>query len=238
TVTTKAGWKAEVAHKKQKREYRNGKWETRTVTEWRWEKGRARVDFDDLLVKGSEQLSQLLLKEVENYDIHALVPYDASFLAGIQAQAYDVDLDTGWEQGRHIMRTKTKDACKKQATSKRMRNFSMNLAFKDENWRYILMPLYLATYQYGAETYQVLINGQTGALSGQRPADWKKVLLVTGGVMLPAVMLGLLTLIFAYVAGIDESYAPLAGMAAIFAFIVGLIVAIIMVSQAAMMDDI
>jgi hypothetical protein len=84
----------------------------------------------------------------------------------------------------------------------------------------------------------VLINGQTGALAGQRPADWKKVLLVTGGMMMPAVLLGLLTLIFATVAGVDASYAPLTGMAAIFAFIVGLIIAIVMVSQAARMDDI
>ncbi len=237
-ATTQADWKAEVAHQVQKREFHNGRWETRTVTEWRWEKGRASVDFDDLLIKGSAQLSPHLLKEIEDYDIQALVPYDASFLAGIQAQAYDVDLDAGWEQGRHIMRAKTKESCKAQATSKRMRNFSMNLAFKDENWRYLLMPLYLATYQYGTETYQVLINGQTGALAGQRPADWKKVLLVTGGVMMPAVVLGLLALIFAYVAGVDQSYAPLAGFAAIFAFVVGLIIAIIMVSQAAMMDDI
>ena len=140
--------------------------------------------------------------------------------------------------GRHTMRGKTKEACKKQATSSRMRNFSMNLAFKDENWRYLLLPLYVATYNYGSATYQVLINGQTGILAGQRPADWKKVLLASAGMMLPAMLLGLLTLLFANVAGVDESYATFTGIAAIFAFIVGLIVAIVTLSQAPKMDDI
>lgn len=237
-ATTQADWKAEVAHRVQKREYRNGKWENRTVTEWRWEKGRASVDFDDLLVRGSQHLSQLLLKKAGNYDIRALVPYDASFLAGIQAKAYDVDLDTGWEQGRHIMRAKTKDTCKKQATSQQMRNFSMTLAFKNENWRYILMPLYLATYQYGTESYQVLINGQTGELAGQRPVDWKKVLLVTGGVLLPAVVLGLLALIFAYAAHLNEDLVVLTSIAAIVAFAIGLIITFFTIGSATMMDDI
>jgi predicted RNA-binding Zn-ribbon protein involved in translation (DUF1610 family) len=235
---TQSDWKAEVAHTRQKRVHRNGRWETRTVTEWRWESGKAIVEFDDLLVNGSQRLSQHLLRQIQNYDVRSLVPYDASFLAGIQAQAYDVDLEAAWAQGRHTMRAQTKEACKAQATSRRMRNFSMNLAFKDENWRYLLMPLYLATYQYGTETYQVLINGQTGSLAGSRPVDWRKVLLATGGMMLPAIAFGLLTFIIANVSGMDGSYAPFTGLIAIFAFVTGLIAAIHTVTTAARMDDV
>ncbi|MCZ7673378.1 MAG: hypothetical protein M5U34_42820 [Chloroflexi bacterium] len=96
----------------------------------------------------------------------------------------------------------------------------MNLAFKDENWRYILLPLYLATYRYGAGTYQVMINGQTGMLAGQQPADWKKVLLAAGAMLTPALALGVLSLILMAVSG-GEAYVPLVGMTALFAFVVG-----------------
>ena len=236
-ATTQAAWKAEVAHNVQKRVYRNGRWQRRTVTEWRWEKGHVRVDFDDILVQGSQKLSKTLLAKIDDYNLQALVAYDASFLAGLQAQAYDIDLDTAWERGRHTMRTNTKNACKKQASSTRMRNFSMNLAFKDENWRYILLPLYVATYRYGTESYQVLINGQTGELAGQRPVDWKKVLLVTGGLLTPAVFLGLLTLILANVAGAAAAYAPVVGITAVVTFIIGLIIAGVIVMTATTMDD-
>jgi hypothetical protein len=32
-------------------------------------------------------------------------------------------------------------------------------------------------YTYGAKTYQVLVNGVTGAISGRRPWSWIKITL-------------------------------------------------------------
>src|SRR5690606_26637730 len=93
------------------------------------------------------------------------------------------------------MRERTKQASQAQASSSRLRNFSMNLDFSDESWRYILLPIYVAAYRYGERTYQVLINGQTGRLSGQRPVDWRKVGLAVAGVLSPGVLLGLVMLI-------------------------------------------
>ncbi|MCZ7673376.1 MAG: hypothetical protein M5U34_42810 [Chloroflexi bacterium] len=55
-----------MAHTRQKRVYRNGRWQNQTVTEWRWEKGQAAVAFDDLLINGSQHLSQHLLKQIKN----------------------------------------------------------------------------------------------------------------------------------------------------------------------------
>jgi Zn finger protein HypA/HybF involved in hydrogenase expression len=237
-AVTQADWKAEVAHTKQKRVYRNGRWETRTVTEWRWESGRAQVEIDDLLVNGSQRLSQHLLKQVQTYDLDELAVYEASYLAGIQAQAYDVGLEEAWDQGRRIMRARTKAACRAQATSSRMRNFSMNLAFKDENWRYLLLPLYLATYSYDGKPYQVLVNGQTGVLAGQRPADWRKVILAAGAMLAPAVFFGLVALLIFAFGIMDEGVGSLAGMAAIAAFVLGLIAVLRTVTLAARMDDI
>jgi Zn finger protein HypA/HybF involved in hydrogenase expression len=237
-AVTQADWKAEVAHTKQKRVYRNGRWETRTVTEWRWESGHAQVETDDLLVNGSQRLSQHLLKQVQAYNLDELAAYEASYLAGIQAQAYDLGLEEAWDQGRRIMRARTKAACRAQATSPRMRNFSMNLAFKDENWRYLLLPLYLATYSYNGKAYQLLVNGQTGVLAGQRPADWRKVILATVAMMAPAVFFGLVALLIFTFGFMDEGVGSLAGMAAIAAFVLGLIAALRTVTLAARMDDI
>ncbi|MCB8982918.1 MAG: hypothetical protein H6659_03760 [Ardenticatenaceae bacterium] len=236
-ATTQADWRAEVAHTRQKRVFRSGRWETETVTEWRWESGRAGVDFDDLLVDGSQHLSQLLLHKVQKYDLRALVPYDASFLAGMQAQAYEVGLEEAWENGRQTMRERTKKACQAQATSQRIRNFSMNLSFADENWRYILLPLYLATYRYNGQPYQVMINGQTAVIAGQRPVAWKKVLLAVGGMLAPALILGLVAFLLLYLA-VGEGYGGLAAIAAVVAFVIGLVVAIVTVSHAAGMDNI
>jgi len=192
-----ASWQAQVAHQKSYRRYNSSrkKWETRTKTEWKWESGQVNLFIDDLPVAGTERPSQLLLQRLQPFNLHDLVVYKPDYLAGVQAQAYDVTLDKAWEKARQQMRQRTKQACQAQASSSRLRNFSMNLDFSDESWRYILLPIYVAAYRYGERTYQVLINGQTGRLSGQRPVDWRKVGLAVAGVLSPGVLLGLVMLI-------------------------------------------
>lgn len=232
----KAHWRAEVAHTRTKTVYVNGKPTTRTVTEWRWESGSVNLYYDDILVMGSQRLSALLLQKVQKYDLQELVPYDPAFLAGLSAQAYDTGLDPAWEVGRKLMRQKTKKACQSQATSQRMRNFSMSLDFSEETWRYILLPLYLASYPYGDQRYQVMVNGQTGVVAGQRPVDWRKIVLVAGGTLLPGVILGLIAL---YLSGreVVGNAVPILGFTAVAALVGALVFILVAVSTAVKMDD-
>lgn len=231
-----ADWRAQVAHTKQSRHYNisTKKWETRTKTEWKWESGHVHIHIDDLLVGGTEKLSRLLMERVQSYNLNELVLYEPSFLAGLQAQAYDVQLDTAWTEARRKMRDRTKSACQAQATSSRMRNFSMNLDFSEESWRYILMPLYVATYRYEDKTYQVMVNGQTGVVAGQRPVEWKKVLLAAGLALLPGVFLGLLSLILII---FSEVGFPILGLTA-FLLALGAAIAFYLVHHAQQLDDI
>jgi hypothetical protein len=159
-----------------------------------------------------------------------LVAYDAAFLAGVQAQAYDIKLEEAWELGRSRMRERTKQACISQASSSRIRNFSMNLGFNNESWRYVLLPVYLATYRYGTESYQVLLNGQTGKIAGQRPVDWRKIWLVVAALMAPGVILAILSQVVISMA----DFIPFAVILAI----VGLVISIVIFIQAQKMDDI
>jgi hypothetical protein len=129
------------------------------------------------------------------YNLDDLIEYEPKFLAGQQAQAYDLSLDNAWEQARHTMREETRKECRKQTSTNKVRNFSMSLDFSDESWRYILLPVYIAIYHYRGESFQVMVNGQTGKISGQRPADWLKVWLVVLAIMSPSLIAGLVGII-------------------------------------------
>jgi len=104
-----------------------------------------------------------------------LVNYDPDYLAGSIAQAYDIELEHAWRLGRKSFREITRRACRNQASSSKIRNFSMELEFHDESWRYILLPVLMASYQFDNQTQRIVINGQTGKIFGQRPVDWRKV---------------------------------------------------------------
>jgi DNA-directed RNA polymerase subunit RPC12/RpoP len=240
---TAASWRAQVGHRVTERYYDGGSksWKTRTKTVWRWESGHVQKQFDDALVEGSERLSDVLVDGIGDFDTRALVPYDPSYLAGFLAQAYDRPLDPAWELARDKMRDATRAACRNQASTSRIRNFSMKLDFAEESWRYVLLPVYLAVYRYRGESYQVMVNGQTGTIAGQRPVDWTKVWLAVAGMLAPGALLGLLgVLASALGVALPPALALGGGFVVIAAllFVVGMIFAGITLSKAAAMDDV
>ncbi len=228
-----ADWMAEVGHSQTERYYQDGEWKERTVIVWRWENGQVRLNVDDLLIPGSVQVSHALVKKINHYDLQSLVPYEARYLAGLQAQAFTLNLEEAWELARQEMREKTKQACMEQASTQRVRNFRMDLDFADESWRYILLPVYLSSYPYQGKIFQVMVNGQSGLIAGQRPVDWNKFWLIMVAILTPGVLLGLLGLVTI----------PLAGFGAILAmigfalFLIGLVIVFVFFNHAQEMDD-
>jgi len=232
-AVAKARWKAQVGHTKTERYYSDGKWKTRTRTVWRWESGRVTRAFDDVPVPGTGRVSQVLLERIMDYDLSALVTYTPDLLAGSDALAYDVALEKAWEDARHRMREETRTACRGQASTSKIRNFSMELDFSDESWRYIMVPTYAGAYRYGGEGYQVMVNGQSGAIGGQRPVDWTKVGLAIGASLAPGVLLTLAGVITA-ILGIGGIIVP----AGLVLLIIGIVVAFIIFRKAQGMDDV
>lgn len=226
---TTADWRAEVGHTKTERYLSGGEWKTRTVTVWRWESGHVALDFDDLLIDATTRVSDLLLDRADAYDLNQLAPYEPKYLAGFHALSYDVELEQAWSKARAKMREHTRSACHSQASTSQIRNFSMSLDFSEEMWRYILVPAYLAPYKYGGNTYQVVVNAQTGTIAGQRPADWTKIAVVLGAAFLPgafASLLGLFT-------GI-----PLASIVGLGMLGIAAVIAIVVVVMALRLDDV
>jgi hypothetical protein len=110
----------------------------------------------------------------------------------------------------------------------------MDLDFSEESWRYILLPVYVAAYRYQDKPYQVMVNGQTGTIAGQRPVDWTRVGLVAAALAAPGLLLcllGLLTLLFG---GLGVAI----GGFGLFLLIVGLVIDAIIIMKAMSLDDI
>ena len=199
-----ADWKAEVGHEHQERYYDGGSksWKTRTVIKWRWEDGQVTVKIDDLVVAGSSHLSRLILERLQPFNLNELVAYAPDYLAGWQAQAYDVTLPQAWETGKTAMREKAKKACYDDIRSSHVRNFSMTADFGEEAWRYILLPVYLTAYGFENKVYQVMANGQTAVVAGQKPVAWWKVWLAIAALLLPGLGVGLVGLVMLLAGGL------------------------------------
>jgi len=231
---TYADWKSEVGHQKTERYFKDGEWKTRTVIEWRWESGKVEKNFDDLVINGTDRLSELHFEKIKNFNLEALSEYESKFLAGMKAKSYDITLKDAWEKSRHKMRDITRIACRNQASTPRIRNFSMSLDFREESWRYILLPIYLAAYEYAGKPFQVMINGQNGSISGQRPVDWTKVWLVIAAILSPGLLLGIIGLITIPFVGIGA----VIGILGFILLVIGIGFGFMLFQKANEMDDI
>lgn len=172
-------WQAEVAHTVTDRYYdaSSKSWKTRTRTEWRWENGTVHKKFTNFLVSGvnAKRLNPNILNELNPFDMSKLVAFNADYLAGINANAFDVDLNTAWGEAKTRLREEARELAIEDASNRQVRNLTINMSYTNEKWRYLFLPVYIAVYQFEGKSYQVMVNGQTGKVFGQKPIDWRKV---------------------------------------------------------------
>jgi len=229
-----ADWKAEVGTRKSVRYFDDGKWKTRTVIVWHWRSGRVHLPIDDHLTSGTAHVSRVILGKVAPFDLDALVEYEPGYLAGWQAKAYDVQLQDAWQLAKEEIREQARRACHADTGSSHVRNFRMAADFADERWRYVLLPVYLASYPFEERTFQVMVNGQTGTVAGQKPVAWERVWLAIAAMLAPGACLGLLGLLTLALGGIG-----IVGLVLGFVlFVAGLIGAVVVFKKARASEEV
>ena len=192
-----AQWKALVGYERQKRYYDSSSktWKSKTVIDWRWEDGQVNETIDDFLISGSDKIQDHLFVNISNFNLSDLMEFSPDFLVGIKAQLYSKHLPEAWNEAKGKLREYMKDACYHDIPTSHVRNFSLVADFQNETWRIIFLPIYIITYIYQQNTYQVVVNGQTNQLAGQKPVDWNKIWLAFAGLFAPGIFAAFISLI-------------------------------------------
>ncbi|MCC7162063.1 MAG: TFIIB-type zinc ribbon-containing protein [Anaerolineae bacterium] len=192
-------WRAEVGTERSEQYFDMGSktFKRRQVIDWRWREGDVVVPFENQLATATTRIAPRLLRRLEPYDLEELVTYDPGYLAGWRAQSYEIGLEQAWDAARIEMREKTRGAAFAQIESPHVRNFSLNALFDDEAWRLLLLPVFIAAYQFQDKTYQLVINGQTGKVAGDKPVAWLKVWAFVAALVVPGLALAGIGLLLA-----------------------------------------
>jgi len=157
----------------------NGQTQTRQVQRVRWEASAGSLEhfFDDELVPASRGVQPEKLRGVEPFPTAELVPYDAGYLAGWVVERYQIDLIAAAEHSRERMDAKLHQLCAAEVPGDTQRNLHVEADYSGQTFKHILLPVWLLSYNYGARVFQVVINGYTGAIAGDYPKSWVKILL-------------------------------------------------------------
>ncbi len=145
---------------------------------WTPASGQLAHFFDDDLVCASVGMHTAKLKAIEPFPTQELIPYDAGYLAGWTVERYQIDLVAAARHSRAQMDATLRKLCAGEVPGDTHRNLQVHAVYSDQKFKHILVPVWLVSYKYGAKSYQVVVNGVTGAIAGERPYSWIKIALL------------------------------------------------------------
>jgi len=169
----------------------DGKRQQKRVAKIRWTPARGRVArfFDDVLVLGSRSLPKGFADGLPPWDLAALEPYTAQYLAGFRAEAYTVELPDAFGEARAVMDRVIERDVRFDIGGDRQRVHRVETEVSDVTFKHVLLPIWIAAYRFRGQSYRVLINGQTGRVQGERPwSGWKIAAAVLAGLLLAAAL--------------------------------------------------
>jgi hypothetical protein len=166
-----ATWTAEAGHTYY---VGSGKRRERRVR-WTPASGSLSNVFDDELECASRGVEPALLRGIEPFPTRELIPYDAGYLAGWVVERYQIDLVAAAESARRRMDAHVRALCARQVPGDTQRNLLVRASYTGQTFKHILAPVWLATYTYRGRSRQVVVNGVTGKVAGDRPWSWPKI---------------------------------------------------------------
>lgn len=172
----------------------NGNTQTRQVQRIRWVPSWGNYDnwFDDVTVVASGGLKQEMVESIYPFSLTASVNYEPRFILGWKSEVYATDVQKGFTIAEGIMDRFIEREVVKQIPGDTYTNLNINTRKYDITFKHLLLPIWVAAYQYNGKTYQVVVNGETGKIAGQKPLSWIKIALAVLAVLAVAGVLYLL----------------------------------------------
>lgn len=170
--TARAGYDHKVRKK-------DGSYETQTT--WRYVHGLYQEFIDDETVMASKRHEHSGVKKCEPFKLSKLIPYNPKVLAGFVAERYSIGLKEGWEIAQTSIQTKLKSSIENHVKAHwscdRVGGVKFSTLYSNMTYKYILVPVWLSSFQYKDKTYQFAVNGQTGKVGGKAPTSAFRVIL-------------------------------------------------------------
>ncbi|RKR87428.1 hypothetical protein BDK92_1704 [Micromonospora pisi] len=157
----------------------NGQSQTRTRqvrrTRWHAASGTVERDFDDILVAATGHVSGEHLDELAPWPLADADGYRPEYLAGHQSLRYDVEPEAGFATAKSRMAPVIERDCRRDIGGDEQRVESVETDYRDVGFKLMLLPVWIACYLYAGRTYNVLVNGRTAEVAGERPYSKVKI---------------------------------------------------------------
>jgi DNA-directed RNA polymerase subunit RPC12/RpoP len=151
---------------------------TRNVTRTRWTPASGEVQhfFDDVAVCASRSLPDYYTNSLTPQELKQVEPFRPEFLSGFCTERYTVGPREGFAQAKQKMDAVIRQLCCRDIGGNHQRLHQVRTQHVGVTFKHILLPVWLAGYRYMERSYQIMVNGRTGQVVGDRPYSWVKIL--------------------------------------------------------------
>lgn len=173
-----------------------GNTKTRTVTRTNWYPASGHVSrhFDDIYVPATTSVLPKYLSRLK-WDFSGLASYDPAYLSGHKAQTYQVSLEEGFGKFQEIADGVIRGDVRSDIGGDRQRIGTLNTVFSAVTFKHLLVPVYAGAYKFNNKVFQIIVNGRTGEVYGERPYSVFKigclVLAILAAVVFVIILIGL-----------------------------------------------
>lgn len=162
---------------------------TRVITDWTPASGAAAASFDDILVAGSPSVPPHLARVLDRWDLSRLRPPADEALAGFGVEVYRTGLEAGFAQARERMQPAIDAAIRRDIGGDAQRIHARQTSVDAIRFKHLLLPVWVGSYRFRGKPYQVVVNGQSGEVEGDRPWSAWKIALAASAALLLLVLL-------------------------------------------------
>jgi len=202
-------WRADVGFDYQavsyQDRYSDGRgWSSQEVREERvrWEPrvGRISRRYENLVAPALEGHRALMARLgggstdlTKVFDLSQRTGYSPEAVTGGAVRIPTLEPETAWPGAEAAFVRAAGAECRQAAGADHVRDFTLEAEYEDLNWTLLLLPTYVTWYREGERVWPVLVNGQSGRVSGVRRASTRKAnvaSLILGGVALILFLVG------------------------------------------------
>jgi hypothetical protein len=160
-------------------------------TNWTPASGHVDHFHDDVLVLASNTLPRTLRGAMASWDLKKLVPYQAEYISGYRAEAYQVGLAEGYPIAKQQIDATIYGLVRQDIGGDEQRVENLSTRYSEIKFKHVLLPVWVSAYRFRDKTYRFLVNGQTGEVAGESPLSWQRVtfLVITIVIVLLAILI-------------------------------------------------
>ena len=134
------------------------------------------IGFEKVPVDGSTKMPDDYMDSIEPYDYKDLKEFSTAYLPGFLADKYDGDAEAASKRADERCKTTAVDSVRATVRGyDTVTPYVQRVALNRGEVKYALLPVWMLSTKWKDKTYLFAMNGQTGKMVGDLPADKGKL---------------------------------------------------------------